>query len=89
MCRKYGTNQKPAATIPSSFSFCFFFSLQEQHLVQLEEASQLVEARYRHFFDRLFVYQETQEAIEELASIIQEAQEKAQWCPVSWRHSHQ
>lgn len=62
--------------------------LQEEHLAQLEEASQRVEARYRHFFDRFLVHQETQEATEELTSIIQEAQEEAQWCPVSWRHGH-
>lgn len=62
--------------------------LQEEHLAQLEEASQRVEARYRHFFDRLLVHQETQEAAEELTSIIQESQEEAQWCPVSWRHGH-
>ncbi|XP_075886527.1 MAGUK p55 subfamily member 4-like [Nelusetta ayraudi] len=60
----------------------------EEHLAQLEEVSQRVEARYRHFFDRFLVHQESQETTEELTSIIQEAQEEAQWCPVSWRHSH-
>lgn len=81
------TNQKPAPTL--SILLLLFFSLQEEHLAQLEEASQLVEARYRHFFDRLVVHQEEQEATEELTSIIQEAQEEAQWCPISWRPSNQ
>lgn len=49
----------------------------------------MVEARYRHFFDRFVVHQEIQETTVELTSIIQEAQEEAQWCPISWRHSHQ
>lgn len=53
----------------------------------MEEASRQVEARYRHFIDRLLLQQEIQEATEELTSIIQEAQEEAQWTPVSWRQS--
>lgn len=58
--------------------------LQEDDFVELEEASRLMEARYRHFFDRVLLNDDLRDACMQLCSIIQEAQEEPQWTPVSW-----
>uniref|UniRef100_A0A3Q1GUB1 MAGUK p55 scaffold protein 4a n=1 Tax=Acanthochromis polyacanthus TaxID=80966 RepID=A0A3Q1GUB1_9TELE len=52
--------------------------------VELEEASQLMEAKYRQFFDSVLVNDDLQDACIQLCSIIQQAQNEPQWIPVSW-----
>nr|XP_046259707.1 MAGUK p55 subfamily member 4-like [Scatophagus argus] len=56
----------------------------EDDFVELEEASRLMEAKYKHFFDRVLVNDDLQDACMQLCSIIQEAQDEPQWIPVSW-----
>lgn len=55
--------------------------------MQLEEASQLMEAKYRHFFDRVLVNEDLHHSCMELFSFIQEAQQEPQWTPVSWNQN--
>uniref|UniRef100_A0A8D3AFG7 Membrane protein, palmitoylated 4a (MAGUK p55 subfamily member 4) n=1 Tax=Scophthalmus maximus TaxID=52904 RepID=A0A8D3AFG7_SCOMX len=52
--------------------------------VELEEASRLMEAKYKHFFDCVLVNDDLQDACMQLCSVIQQAQEEPQWIPVSW-----
>uniref|UniRef100_A0A3B4ZKX5 MAGUK p55 subfamily member 4-like n=1 Tax=Stegastes partitus TaxID=144197 RepID=A0A3B4ZKX5_9TELE len=52
--------------------------------VELEEASQLMEAKYKQFFDSVLVNDDLQDACIQLCSIIQQAQNEPQWIPVSW-----
>lgn len=61
-----------------------FLLLQEEDFVELEEVSQLIEVKYKHFFDRVLVNDDLQDACMQLCSIIQEAQDEPQWIPVSW-----
>lgn len=61
-----------------------FLLLQEDDFVELEEASRLMEAKYKHFFDCVLVNDDLQDACMQLCSVIQQAQEEPQWIPVSW-----
>ncbi|XP_047193175.1 MAGUK p55 subfamily member 4-like isoform X1 [Scophthalmus maximus] len=56
----------------------------EDDFVELEEASRLMEAKYKHFFDCVLVNDDLQDACMQLCSVIQQAQEEPQWIPVSW-----
>ncbi|XP_028249297.1 MAGUK p55 subfamily member 4-like [Parambassis ranga] len=56
----------------------------EDDFVELEEASQLMEAKYKQFFDSVLVNDDLQDACMQLCSIIQQAQDEPQWIPVSW-----
>ncbi|XP_074513630.1 MAGUK p55 subfamily member 4-like [Sebastes fasciatus] len=56
----------------------------EEDFVELEEVSQLMEAKYKQFFDSMLVNDDLQDACMQLCSIIREAQEEPQWIPVSW-----
>uniref|UniRef100_H3CDQ2 MAGUK p55 scaffold protein 4 n=1 Tax=Tetraodon nigroviridis TaxID=99883 RepID=H3CDQ2_TETNG len=58
--------------------------LQEDDFLQLEEASRLLEVKYRHLFDRVLVNEDLQECCSRLFSLIQEAQQEPQWTPVGW-----
>uniref|UniRef100_A0A674PCL4 MAGUK p55 scaffold protein 4 n=1 Tax=Takifugu rubripes TaxID=31033 RepID=A0A674PCL4_TAKRU len=73
------------ARIISSYSASRAFT--EDDFVQLEEASQLMEAKYRHFFDRVLVNEDLHNSCMELFSFIQEAQQEPQWTPVSWNQN--
>lgn len=66
-----------------------FLLLQEDDFVEVEEASQLMEAKYRQFIDRILVNDDLQDACRQLCSIIQEVQEEAQWTPVSWSQNQE
>lgn len=63
--------------------------LQEADFVEVEEASQLMEAKYRQFIDHVLVNDDLQDACRQLCSIIQEVQEEAQWTPVSWSQNQE
>lgn len=52
--------------------------------MELEETSQLVEAKYKQFFDSVLVNSDLQDTCIQLCSIIQQAQDEPQWIPVSW-----
>uniref|UniRef100_A0A4W6ERN5 MAGUK p55 scaffold protein 4 n=1 Tax=Lates calcarifer TaxID=8187 RepID=A0A4W6ERN5_LATCA len=52
--------------------------------VELEEASRLMETKYKQFFDSVLVNDDLQDACMQLCSIIQQAQDEPQWIPVSW-----
>ncbi|CAK6980695.1 MAGUK p55 subfamily member 4-like [Scomber scombrus] len=56
----------------------------EDDFVELEEASKLMEAKYRQFFDSVLVNDDPQDACMQLCSIMQQAQDEPQWIPVSW-----
>ncbi|XP_049905692.1 MAGUK p55 subfamily member 4-like [Epinephelus moara] len=56
----------------------------EEDFVELEEVSQLMEAKYKQFFDSVLVNEDLQDSCIQLFSIIQEAQDEPQWIPVSW-----
>ncbi|KAA8579188.1 hypothetical protein FQN60_018761 [Etheostoma spectabile] len=56
----------------------------EEDFVELEEASQLMEATYKQLFDGLLVNDDLQDACMQLCSIIQAAQDEPQWIPVGW-----
>lgn len=58
--------------------------LQEDDFTELEEASRLIEAKYKQFFDSVLVNDDLQDSCIQLCSIIQQAQEEPQWIPVSW-----
>lgn len=62
---------------------------QEDDFVEVEEASQLMEAQYRQFIDRVLVNDDLQDACMQLCSIIQEVQEEPQWTPVSWSQNQE
>uniref|UniRef100_A0A8C3APW7 MAGUK p55 scaffold protein 4 n=1 Tax=Cyclopterus lumpus TaxID=8103 RepID=A0A8C3APW7_CYCLU len=57
--------------------------------VELEEASRLMEAKYKQLFDRTLVNDDLQHACMQLCSIIQEAQDEPQWIPVSWSRTEE
>ncbi|KAF1383036.1 hypothetical protein PFLUV_G00150080 [Perca fluviatilis] len=54
----------------------------EEDFVELEEASRLMEAKYKQLFDSVLVNDEFTRTI--ISSIIQAAQHEPQWIPVSW-----
>uniref|UniRef100_A0A3Q3MKA3 MAGUK p55 subfamily member 4-like n=1 Tax=Mastacembelus armatus TaxID=205130 RepID=A0A3Q3MKA3_9TELE len=56
----------------------------EEDFTELEEVSRLMEAKYKQFFDSVLVNDDLQDACMQLCSIIQQAQDKPQWLPVSW-----
>lgn len=56
----------------------------EDDFLELEEMSQLIEAKYRQFFDCVLVNGDLQESCTQLFSVVQQAQEQPQWIPVSW-----
>lgn len=66
-----------------------FLLLQEEDFVELEEATRLMEAKYRQFFDRVLVNDDLLDACMQLCSIIQEAQDEPQWTPVSWSRNQE
>ncbi|XP_029935901.1 MAGUK p55 subfamily member 4 [Myripristis murdjan] len=57
----------------------------EEDFAELQETSQLMESKYRQFFDSVLVNDDLQDACIQLCSIIQQAQEEPQWIPASWR----
>ncbi|KAM9346931.1 MAGUK p55 subfamily member 4-like [Symphorus nematophorus] len=59
----------------------------DDDLVEVEEMSRLIEAKYKQFFDSVLVNDDLQDACIQLCSIIQEAQDEPQWIPVSWSRS--
>lgn len=63
--------------------------LQEDDFVELEEASLLMEAKYKQFFDCMLVNDDLQDTCIQLCSIIQEAQDEPQWIPVSWSRTEE
>lgn len=63
--------------------------LQEDDFVEVEETSQLMEAKYRQFIDHVLVNDDLQDACRKLCSIIQEVQEEPQWTPVSWSQNQE
>ncbi|XP_040912712.1 MAGUK p55 subfamily member 4-like [Toxotes jaculatrix] len=56
----------------------------EDDIVELEETSRLIEAKYKQFFDCTLVNDNLQDTCIQLCSTIQQAQEEPQWIPVSW-----
>ncbi|XP_031150843.1 MAGUK p55 subfamily member 4-like isoform X1 [Sander lucioperca] len=56
----------------------------EEDFVELEEASLLMEAKYKHLFDSVLVNDDLQDACMQLCSVIQAAQDEPQWIPVGW-----
>ncbi|XP_070771164.1 MAGUK p55 subfamily member 4-like [Enoplosus armatus] len=61
----------------------------EDDFVELEEASRLMEAKYKQFFDSVLVNDDLQDACMQLCSVIQEAQDEPQWIPVSWSRTQE
>ncbi|KAJ3591672.1 hypothetical protein NHX12_006804 [Muraenolepis orangiensis] len=70
------------ARILTSCDTCRPFT--EEDCEELEEASGLMEMRHRQLFDRTVENGSLEKATAELLSVIQEAQEEAQWVPVPW-----
>ncbi|CAL8241027.1 unnamed protein product [Merluccius merluccius] len=70
------------ARILTSCSTCRPYT--EEDYEELEEASGLMEMKYRQLFDRTVENGRLEEATTELLSIIQEAQEEEQWVPAPW-----
>ncbi|KAM7406790.1 hypothetical protein PAMA_002825 [Pampus argenteus] len=70
------------ACIISKFTINRVFT--EDDFVELEEVSQLIEAKYKQFFDSTLVNDDLQDACMQLYSIMQQAQDEPQWIPVSW-----
>ncbi|XP_045910410.1 MAGUK p55 subfamily member 4-like [Micropterus dolomieu] len=64
-------------------------SFTEDDFVELEEASLLMEAKYKQFFDCMLVNDDLQDTCIRLCSIIQEAQDEPQWIPVSWSRTEE
>uniref|UniRef100_UPI0037E836A8 MAGUK p55 subfamily member 4-like n=1 Tax=Semicossyphus pulcher TaxID=241346 RepID=UPI0037E836A8 len=75
------------ARIISNYTVSRVFT--EDDFVELEEASRLIEAKYRQFFDSMLVNDVLQDACMQLCSTIQEAQEEPQWIPVSWSRAEE
>ncbi|XP_041806026.1 MAGUK p55 subfamily member 4-like [Chelmon rostratus] len=61
----------------------------DDDFVELEEASRLMEVKYKQFFDSVLVNDDLQGACMQLCSIIQEAQDEPQWIPVSWSRAEE
>uniref|UniRef100_UPI003AAC0EEA MAGUK p55 subfamily member 4-like n=1 Tax=Centroberyx gerrardi TaxID=166262 RepID=UPI003AAC0EEA len=56
----------------------------DEDFVELEEASRLMESKYRQFFDSVLVNDGLQDACMQLCSVIQQAQDEPQWVPACW-----
>uniref|UniRef100_A0A3Q3BBR5 MAGUK p55 subfamily member 4-like n=1 Tax=Kryptolebias marmoratus TaxID=37003 RepID=A0A3Q3BBR5_KRYMA len=56
----------------------------EEDFSELEETSQLIEAKYKQYFDSIVVNDDLQDACMQLCSIIQQSQNEPQWIPVIW-----
>ncbi|XP_037542588.1 MAGUK p55 subfamily member 4-like [Nematolebias whitei] len=65
-------------------SFTINRAFTEEDFTELEVTSQLIEAKYKQFFDSTVVNDDLQDACMQLCSIIQQAQTEPQWIPVSW-----
>ncbi|KAM9709448.1 MAGUK p55 subfamily member 4-like isoform 1-T1 [Menidia menidia] len=59
-------------------------ALTEDDYLELEDASQMMEAKYKQFFDSVLVNDDLQDTCIQLCSVLQQAQNEAQWVPVSW-----
>ncbi|PWA15608.1 hypothetical protein CCH79_00018454 [Gambusia affinis] len=66
-----------------------FLVTQEEDFLELEDTSQLIEAKYKQCFDNVVVNDDLQDACMQLCSIIQQAQNEPQWIPVSWLHGEE
>uniref|UniRef100_A0A3B3UG02 MAGUK p55 scaffold protein 4 n=2 Tax=Poecilia TaxID=8080 RepID=A0A3B3UG02_9TELE len=53
----------------------------EEDFLELEDTSQLIEAKYKQYFDNVVVNDDLQDACMQLCSIIQQAQNEPQWIP--------
>ncbi|KAM3862237.1 MAGUK p55 subfamily member 4-like [Diretmus argenteus] len=56
----------------------------EEDCVDVEEASRLMEVKFRQLFDIVLVNDGLQDACMQLCSIVQQAQEEPQWIPATW-----
>lgn len=63
--------------------------LQEEDLLEVEDLSRLIEAKYKQFFDSVLVNDDLQDTCIQLCSIIQDAQDEPQWIPVSWSQNQE
>eukprot|EP00064_Thunnus_orientalis_P007712 superscaffoldBa00000873_g7734 len=61
-------------------------AFKEDDFVELEEASRLMEAKYKQFFDSVLVNDDLQDACMQLCSIMQQAQDEPQWIPTAIVH---
>uniref|UniRef100_M4A5T4 MAGUK p55 scaffold protein 4 n=1 Tax=Xiphophorus maculatus TaxID=8083 RepID=M4A5T4_XIPMA len=61
----------------------------EEDFLELEDTSQLIDAKYKQYFDSVVVNDDLQDACMQLCSIIQQAQNEPQWIPVSWLHGEE
>uniref|UniRef100_A0A3Q2D2H5 MAGUK p55 scaffold protein 4a n=1 Tax=Cyprinodon variegatus TaxID=28743 RepID=A0A3Q2D2H5_CYPVA len=61
----------------------------EDDFLELEEMSQLIEAKCKQYFDSVVVNDDLQDACMQLCSIIQQAQNEPQWIPVCWLHAEE
>lgn len=66
-----------------------FLATQEEDFLELEDTSQLIDAKYKQYFDSVVVNDDLQDACMQLCSIIQQAQNEPQWIPVSWLHGEE
>lgn len=66
-----------------------FLVTQEDDFLELEEMSQLIEAKCKQYFDSVVVNDDLQDACMQLCSIIQQAQNEPQWIPVCWLHAEE
>uniref|UniRef100_A0A3Q2PER2 MAGUK p55 scaffold protein 4 n=1 Tax=Fundulus heteroclitus TaxID=8078 RepID=A0A3Q2PER2_FUNHE len=65
-------------------SYAINRAFTEEDFLELEETSQLIEAKYKQYFDSVVVNDDLQDACMQLCSIIQQAQNEPQWIPVCW-----
>ncbi|KAF7216165.1 MAGUK p55 subfamily member 4-like [Nothobranchius furzeri] len=70
------------ARIITNYAINRAFTVED--LLELEETSQMIEAKYKQYFDSTVVNDDLQDACMQLCSIIQQAQNEPQWIPVSW-----
>lgn len=56
----------------------------EEDFVELEQTSELIEAKYRQFFDSVLVNGDLPESCLQLCSVVQRAQDHPHWVPLSW-----
>ncbi|KAM8749699.1 MAGUK p55 subfamily member 4-like isoform 1-T1 [Acanthopagrus schlegelii] len=61
----------------------------EEDLLEVEDLSRLIEAKYKQFFDSVLVNDDLQDTCMQLCSIIQDAQDEPQWIPVSWSRNQE
>ncbi|KAM4561892.1 MAGUK p55 subfamily member 4-like [Fundulus diaphanus] len=65
-------------------SYAINRAFTEEDFLELEETSQLIEAKYKQYFDSVVVNDDLQDACMQLCSIIQQVQNEPQWIPVCW-----